>query len=116
MPLLEVKNINKTFSPSNSKLHSPLTLQNVSFTLEKGQIVALLGPSGCGKTTLLRIIAGLEKPDSGDIIFAGRNMKKTITAQNGKTSKRRIESNKAIRDRWPFKEVGIYVKKEVKRG
>ena len=47
---------------------------DVSFTVEAGEIVTLLGPSGCGKTTLLRLIAGLEKPDSGEITIRGEKV------------------------------------------
>ena len=46
-------------------------LRDVSFTVSPGEFVTLLGPSGCGKTTLLRIIAGLEVPDSGQVILGG---------------------------------------------
>ena len=47
-------------------------IRDVSISIERGEIVALLGPSGCGKTTTLRIIAGFEKPDSGSVSIAGR--------------------------------------------
>lgn len=47
-------------------------IDDVSLTLERGEIVCLLGPSGCGKTTLLRVIAGLEKESSGRIVSGGR--------------------------------------------
>ncbi|HEX7069743.1 MAG TPA: sulfate ABC transporter ATP-binding protein [Rhodothermales bacterium] len=47
-------------------------LHDVNLHIETGELVALLGPSGCGKTTLLRIIAGLEQPDQGEILFEGR--------------------------------------------
>lgn len=47
---------------------------NVSLSMERGQILCLLGPSGCGKTTLLRSIAGLETPDSGRVLFEGRDI------------------------------------------
>lgn len=50
------------------------TLADVSFTVEQGEIVCLLGPSGCGKTTLLRLIAGLETPDSGQVLVDGENV------------------------------------------
>ncbi|MFH0785314.1 MAG: ABC transporter ATP-binding protein [Pseudomonadota bacterium] len=49
-------------------------LQNISFSLRQGEILCLLGPSGSGKTTLLRLIAGLEKNDSGTISFHGRDI------------------------------------------
>ena len=49
-------------------------VQDVSFTLRPGEIACLLGPSGCGKTTLLRIAAGIDKPDSGRLLFDGQEM------------------------------------------
>ena len=58
--LLTVKNLNKSFASNN-------LLVNLSFSLKKGKITALMAPSGAGKTTLLRILAGLDTPDSGRI-------------------------------------------------
>ncbi|PWH13714.1 MAG: iron ABC transporter ATP-binding protein [Ardenticatenia bacterium] len=67
MTALEVVDIWKTFAGLS-------VLRAVSFTVKQGEIVCLLGPSGCGKTTLLRIIAGLETPDRGRILFEGRDI------------------------------------------
>ena len=49
-------------------------VEDVSFTLRPGEIACLLGPSGCGKTTLLRIAAGIDKPDSGRLLFDGQEV------------------------------------------
>jgi sulfate transport system ATP-binding protein len=51
-------------------------LRDVSFEVRPGELVALLGPSGCGKTTLLRIVAGLESPDAGTVLFDGEDAAK----------------------------------------
>lgn len=59
---LEMKNIYKTFDGFHAS-------NDVNFSVEKGDLTALLGPSGSGKTTILRMIAGLDTPDSGDIII-----------------------------------------------
>lgn len=61
---VELKNINKNFGDYKAS-------DNVNFGVEKGKLIGLLGPSGSGKTTILRMIAGLETPDSGDIIIDG---------------------------------------------
>ncbi len=64
---VEVTNVSKKFG-------NFVALDNISINIPKGDIIALLGPSGCGKTTLLRIIAGLETPDSGVIKFFGEDL------------------------------------------
>jgi ABC-type Fe3+/spermidine/putrescine transport system ATPase subunit len=68
MPLLECRSLRKSFEPGKS------AVAGVTLSIDEGEIVSLLGPSGCGKTTLLRIIAGLEPADSGEVWFAGRDM------------------------------------------
>ena len=51
-----------------------VAVRNVSFEIKSGELFFLLGPSGCGKTTILRLIAGLETPDSGDILFDNKSV------------------------------------------
>lgn len=63
---IEIKNVEKSFGRFKA-------LKNISLDIASGELVALLGPSGCGKTTLLRIIAGLEVPDTGSILFHGED-------------------------------------------
>ena len=63
---IAVKNINKRFGDFTA-------LNNVSLDFPTGELTALLGPSGCGKTTLLRCIAGLEHPDSGQVLLDGKD-------------------------------------------
>jgi ABC-type Fe3+/spermidine/putrescine transport system ATPase subunit len=63
--LLEVSSVSKSFSGTP-------VLSDISFHVDEGEIVCLLGPSGCGKTTFLRIVAGLETADSGQVLFGGR--------------------------------------------
>lgn len=61
---VKLENINKQFGNYKAS-------DNISFEIEKGKLIGLLGPSGSGKTTILRMIAGLENPDSGDIFING---------------------------------------------
>ena len=70
---IEIKNINKSFDGRGKNLS---VLENINLTIEDGELVCLLGPSGCGKTTLLRLIAGLDHPTSGEIIANGEVVEK----------------------------------------
>jgi ABC-type Fe3+/spermidine/putrescine transport system ATPase subunit len=67
MALLEVGSVFKSYAGTP-------VLQGVTFDVDEGEVVSLLGPSGCGKTTMLRIIAGLETSDSGNVSFDGLSL------------------------------------------
>ena len=69
MAKLEAKNIKKYFEHDGKMLPA---LDGINLTVNDGEFVCIVGPSGCGKTTLLNIVAGLTKPDSGEIILNGR--------------------------------------------
>lgn len=73
---VEMKNIEKHYGDFKAS-------DNVSFGIEKGKLVALLGPSGSGKTTILRMIAGLENPDAGDILIDGKRVNDIPAAKRG---------------------------------
>ena len=67
MAFIEIKNLYKRF-------RKVVAVNRIQLEVEKGEMLTLLGPSGCGKTTTLRCIAGLEKPEEGDIVIGGRPM------------------------------------------
>ena len=71
MAILEVKNLKKEFEDLK-------VIDNISFSVEKGEFLILFGPNGCGKTTLLKLIAGLIEPTSGDVLLHGENLKKKL--------------------------------------
>ena len=65
--ILEAKNISKTFNGKK-------ILDNISFSVNKGELLSIIGPSGCGKTTLLRILIGLESLDDGTLVLEGNDI------------------------------------------
>ncbi|MRS12537.1 MAG: ABC transporter ATP-binding protein [Actinobacteria bacterium] len=67
--MFEVRNITKTYGSGRTQVTA---LDDVSFTLDRGRLLAVLGPSGSGKTTLVSIIAGLLQPTSGEIVIGGQ--------------------------------------------
>lgn len=73
MALLEVRNLRKVYTTrlGGNKVRA---LENVNFSVEQGEYVAIMGESGSGKTTLLNIMASLDKPTSGQVILDGKNM------------------------------------------
>jgi iron(III) transport system ATP-binding protein len=67
--MVVIEGLSKSFQTRTDKV---LAVDNVSFEVAKGEMVTLLGPSGCGKTTLLRCVAGLERPEQGKIMMSDR--------------------------------------------
>jgi putative ABC transport system ATP-binding protein len=77
MPMVDVRNVTKTYRRDAEEL---VVLDGLSLQVEEGDFAALMGPSGSGKSTLLNLIAGIDKPTSGDVVVAGTNV-----AQLGET-------------------------------
>lgn len=75
MALLEIRDLHKSFGQNQ-------VLKGVDFKVEEGQVITIIGSSGSGKSTLLRCINLLEEPDSGQIIFDGRNVLEASTDPN----------------------------------
>ena len=73
---VELRHITKTFGNFKAS-------DDVCFGIEKGELSALLGPSGSGKTTILRMIAGLESPDAGDILIDGKRVNDVPASDRG---------------------------------
>ena len=73
MPILQVKNLKKIYSTRFGGTQVQ-ALSDVSFSVEKGEYVAIMGESGSGKTTLLNILAALDKPTSGQVLLSGRDI------------------------------------------
>ena len=71
MDLLEVNNISKTYGSGEAAVHA---LRNVSFSVSKGEYVAIVGESGSGKSTLLNMIGALDTPTSGKVTISGKEI------------------------------------------
>jgi len=77
------KNLSKRFPPARNSEIGHLAVDGVTFSVAEGRLVALLGPSGSGKSTILRIIAGLEEPDRGEVWLDGRHVTGQPAHQRG---------------------------------
>ena len=71
-PILEIKNVNRIYKDEDNIVEA---LKDINLTINKGEFISIIGASGCGKTTLLRLIAGLDKPQSGQILLNGQEIK-----------------------------------------
>jgi oligopeptide/dipeptide ABC transporter ATP-binding protein len=77
-PLLEVRNLTKRFAGRGGGVVR--AVENVSFSISRGETFALVGESGCGKTTVTKLVLGLEKPTSGEILFHGADLAKASSS------------------------------------
>jgi NitT/TauT family transport system ATP-binding protein len=66
--MLEIRNLGKTYGTGANATHA---VGNVTFSIEEGEFLCVVGPSGCGKTTLLKCVAGLLRPSSGEVVLRG---------------------------------------------
>ena len=77
--IIKISKISKKFTSAGKNIS---VLKNISFSINKGEIISLTGPSGSGKSTLLHIIALLDQPTSGDIFFNNKNLSKSAEFLN----------------------------------
>lgn len=73
MAFIDVKNLSKIYQMGEVKIKA---IENVSFSIDEGELVVILGPSGAGKTTILNILGGMDSPTSGNIIIDGTDISK----------------------------------------
>ncbi len=71
--VLKINNVSKTFENPNQKIAA---LQPINLEVTEGEFVVFFGPSGCGKSTLLNLVAGFEKPSTGEILLEGKRVLK----------------------------------------
>jgi iron(III) transport system ATP-binding protein len=95
MAFIEIQNLFKRFK-------NVVAINHIQLEVNKGEMLTLLGPSGCGKTTTLRCIAGLEKPDEGDIVIDGKPMLSKGFVQPSKRGIGMVFQNYAV---WPHMKV-----------
>ena len=95
MAFIEIQSLFKRFK-------KVVAINRIQLEVEKGEMLTLLGPSGCGKTTTLRCIAGLERPDEGDIVIDGKPMLSQGFVEPSKRGIGMVFQNYAV---WPHMKV-----------
>jgi NitT/TauT family transport system ATP-binding protein len=86
-PLLEIRNLGKRFAARHGREPSPWVIQDLSFSVEDGELLTIVGPSGAGKSTLLNIIAQTDTATAGEIVFGGA----TVTTRDPRALKPGID-------------------------
>ena len=86
-PLVRVNNLERSFNMGNQTVH---VLNNITMTLQRGEMVAIIGASGAGKSTFLHILGTLDRPTKGEVLFEGKNMFKASETALAEFRNRRI--------------------------
>ena len=87
--LIHNVDLKKTYLRGRDKVQA---LRGVSFDLSDGELAVIMGPSGCGKSTLLHLLGGIDRPDSGQVVFDGQDLSQLRVAQAYHASGTRIHS------------------------
>ncbi len=87
MNLLEVKDLCRTFRQGDTDIHA---VDHVSFSMEAGEMLAIVGQSGSGKTTLLNLLGGIDKPTSGQVLLDGQDIHSLSDAEAAKLRRQKI--------------------------
>ena len=87
MSLLEVKDLCRTFRQGDTDIHA---VGHVSFSMEAGEMLAIVGQSGSGKTTLLNLLGGIDKPSAGQVLLDGRDIHTLSDAEAAKLRRQKI--------------------------
>lgn len=87
MSMFEAKDLCRTFRQGDTDIHA---VDHVSFSLEKGELAAIVGQSGSGKTTLLNLLGGIDKPTSGQVLLDGQDIHALSDDKSAKLRRRKI--------------------------
>lgn len=87
MPLLEVKDLCRTFRQGDMEIHA---VDHISFSVEQGDMLAIVGQSGSGKTTLLNLLGGIDNPTSGQVLLNGQDIHTLHDKESAKMRRQKI--------------------------
>jgi len=87
MGLLEVKDLSRVYRQGDSEIYA---VNHLNFSVESGEMVAIVGRSGSGKTTLLNLLGGIDKPDTGQVLLEGQNIHSLSDKESAKLRRQKI--------------------------